>query len=445
MKRAIREHLRDFLAIVVLTLLGLAVAVAILSQQRQPYPDWIPILGEDRFELRAEFSTAQAVVAGQGQTVDLAGVRIGEVSSVELEDGRAVVTLSIENEYAPLIHPDATMLLRPRTGLNDMTVEVDPGTASESVTEGDTLPVSQTEPQVQPDQILATLDGDTRDYLKLLLSGGARGLGGRGEEASATLRRFEPLGRNLARITSELSERRRNISRAITNFRLLSEELARKDTQLGEFVESSNASLGAFAEQEASIRAALRELPPTLRATRSALDSAGEFATATRPALRRLVPPSVALGPALRELRPLLERTYEPLRDQLRPFSRQVRKPVKHLRGAGKALEVATPALRGGFTELNGLLNMLAYNPPGSEEGYLFWGSWLNHTSNAMFFTQDANGPLRHGMIVLSCFTANIAEQIGEQRPFLKTLLEATRLPTSEEICPFEPSPFSSG
>ena len=38
--------------------------------------------------------------------------------------------MSIDNKYAPLIHDNASMLLRPKTGLNDMVVEVDPGTQS---------------------------------------------------------------------------------------------------------------------------------------------------------------------------------------------------------------------------------------------------------------------------------------------------------------------------
>ena len=99
----------------------------ILSQQQQPYPSWVPILGDDRFELKAELSTAQAVTPGQGQTVNIAGVKVGDISAVELEDGIAVVTMLIEEQYAPILRDDSTVLLRPRTGLQDMTLEIDAG------------------------------------------------------------------------------------------------------------------------------------------------------------------------------------------------------------------------------------------------------------------------------------------------------------------------------
>ena len=112
-------------AVVVLIVVGLGVTGVILSQQQQPYPAWVPFLGDDQFELKAEFETAQAVIPGQGQTVNLAGVEIGDVTESELVNGRAVVTMGIEKPYEELIHQNATMLLRPRTGLQDMTVEID--------------------------------------------------------------------------------------------------------------------------------------------------------------------------------------------------------------------------------------------------------------------------------------------------------------------------------
>ena len=46
----------------------------------------------------AEFATAQAVTPGQGQAVDIAGIQIGKVTSVDLEDGHAVVGMDIEPE-----------------------------------------------------------------------------------------------------------------------------------------------------------------------------------------------------------------------------------------------------------------------------------------------------------------------------------------------------------
>ncbi|MGG7382319.1 hypothetical protein ACQ7B2_27395, partial [Escherichia coli] len=66
-------------------------------------------------------------------------------------------------------------------------------------------------PNVNFDEILSSLDGDTRDYLQLLLGGAGEGLGGQGKQLSASLKRFEPTGRYLARLNGALSLRERNI------------------------------------------------------------------------------------------------------------------------------------------------------------------------------------------------------------------------------------------
>ena len=77
--------------------------------------------------MKVELPTAQAVTPGQGQFVRVAGVKIGAIGQVELEDGHAVVHIEIDKKYEGLIREDATALLRPKTSLKDMFLEVDPG------------------------------------------------------------------------------------------------------------------------------------------------------------------------------------------------------------------------------------------------------------------------------------------------------------------------------
>ena len=58
-----------------------------------------------------------------------------------------------------------------------MFVEVDPG-EGETLEDGDSIQVQNTLPDVDPDEFLAALDADTRDYLQLLISGAGKGLEG---------------------------------------------------------------------------------------------------------------------------------------------------------------------------------------------------------------------------------------------------------------------------
>jgi phospholipid/cholesterol/gamma-HCH transport system substrate-binding protein len=448
-KRAIREHLRDFIAIGVLAVLAVVTTSVILVKQQANFPSWLPILGQSHFELKAEFSSAQAVTPGQGQTVDLSGVKIGSVQGVNLESGRAVVTMFIDPKYAPLIHTDSSLLLRPRTGLQDMTIEIDPGQKGQEVQEGSTIPLADTEPNVNPDQILASLDGDTQSFLQLLLQGGAQGLYGHSEQLSAGLRRLDPTVRDIARINSALVKRRQNLRHVITDFGKLSTALGHRDTQLARFVKSSNTVLGSFAKEQNAIRGTLQEFPPTLRQTQSTLTSANKLALILGPASRKLIPSAQALAPALRQVRPLFRETTEPIKNQIRPFARASQKPLRHISQAAGPLATTTTSLSKGFNDLNLLFNGLAYNPPGaSDEGYLFWLAWLNHNTNAVFFTQDAAGPLRHGLVLNSCSVAGLAQQVASQNDFLKTLSDLSRVPTPSDINPVEPDctviPFKS-
>jgi phospholipid/cholesterol/gamma-HCH transport system substrate-binding protein len=443
-KRAIKNHLRDFIALTVLFLIGLGVSAFILSNQRLYLPSWVPGIGKDFYKVKAEFSTAQAVVPGQGQTVDIAGVQVGDIDKVELKNGVAVVSMNIRNKYAPIYH-DAHMLLRPKTGLKDMIVELDPGTkATGALPEGGTIPIQNTAPDVNLDEVLSSLDSDTRTYLQILVDSGGQAFGNKGysSDLRKTFKRFTPTNRDLEKITGLLSQRRANLSRVIHNFSLLTNELGKRDNQLAAFVGSANANFRALASQDANIRQSLQLLPPTLTTARTTLIKADAFARQLGPTLQALRPTARALGPALAATRPFLRITTPVIRDQLRPFARDTQPTTRALRIAADNLKPLTPHLTKTFTVINSLLNTLAFNPAGAEEGYLFWTSWANHDANAIFGTQDAHGPIRRGLIITSCDSLSLLNQVVAANPPLNTLFTLLHAPALASVCP-QPIPGS--
>ena len=56
-----------------------------------------------------------------------------------------------------------------------MFLEVDPGDG-EPLEGGDRIQVENTAPDVDPDEFLSALDSDTRDYLRMLITGAGKGL-----------------------------------------------------------------------------------------------------------------------------------------------------------------------------------------------------------------------------------------------------------------------------
>jgi phospholipid/cholesterol/gamma-HCH transport system substrate-binding protein len=424
-------------AIVFLVVVGVAIGAYILSNQRFYAPAWVPLVGTDFYEVEAELQTAQSVVPGQGQTVNIAGVKVGDIGSVQLENGRAVVEMKIQREHAP-IYRDATILLRPKTGLKDMYLSLDPGTEDAGeVPEGGRISVANTLPDVNPDEVLAALDADTRDYLRILLNAGAEALDDTGPaDLRKTLKRFEPTTRDTERITAGLIERRRNIQRVVHNFQVLATELGANDEQLAQFVDSANANFAAFARQESSLREAVRLLPGTLGESASTLRGVDALAADLGPALQALRPGARALGPSLRQTRPFLRTTTPVIRDELRPFARDVQPTVRDLRRAAADLSVVTPRLTRVVRVVNSLLNTVAYNPPGPEEGYLFWGSWANHIGPTIFGTQDAHGPVRRGLFLVSCAGLAVLDQIKQSSPSLDVLVQLLNAPRRSDVCP---------
>lgn len=439
MKRAIREYSPFFAAIIGLALIAALVGGFILAHQRFYLPSWVPIGGSDFVDYKAALPTAQSITPGQGQTVNVAGVPVGEISKVDLVNGQAVVTMKIRKKFTP-IYRDATILLRPKTGLNDMILELSPGSRSSGVLKGNGkswIPASQTLANVNLDEVLASLDGDTRQYLQLLIGGAGEGLRGQGRQLSASLKRFEPTSRDILKITRKLAERRDNIARTVHNFRLLSEALAGKDQELTRLVGASNVVFKAFADQDAKLRQALQELPPTLQATNTGLGKADTLAKTLGPALGRLRPGARALGPSLKATRPFLVKTEPVIRTQLRPFARDARPTVRALRPAARDLAAVTPNLTASFKVVNYLLNELAYDKPGDgNDSYLFWTAWANHIGNTLFGNGDANGVTRRGLLVVSCAGLSTLDQLKKVNPQLGLLVGLLNPVEQSAVCP---------
>ena len=434
-RRQLRRRGKDALAVLALLVLGTATALVIVSQQKAALPGWVPVFGQDFFHIEADFQTGQSITPGQGQAVTMSGVRIGKIGSVALDDGKASVGLDIEPKYAKLVHSNATFLLRPKTNLNDMVVEVSPGSSSTPMESGAHVPLSSTEPNINPDEVLSNLDTDTRRYLQLLLQGAGQGLEGRGAQLSGIFRRLYPFTRDIARINVEVSKRRLALANVIHNFRLLSEALADKDTQITNFVGSSSVALGHFANQANSLQDALGELPSALRETNAGLSSANTLSEQLRPALHKLTPQADAFAPALRRLQTFFTASGPLIDAQITPFARRVAPPLRTVRATAKPFAKTVQSFRDTLKPLNYGFNELAYDPPGSTQSYLFYLPWLNHDLNAGYLLQDAAGPLRRGIVQLTCHTAGLANGFANGRPFLRTLLQLANIPSTSEIC----------
>jgi phospholipid/cholesterol/gamma-HCH transport system substrate-binding protein len=429
-KRAIKNHTPDFIAILVLIVLAIVVVGYVLHQEGFRFP----LIQSTPFTVNAEFSTAQAVTPGQGQTVRVSGVQIGTLSGVSLKNGYAIVKMSIDQKYKHLIHTNATAFLRPKTGLQDMFVELNPGSPpAPQVKPGYTIPLSQTIPEVNVDEILSSLDGDTRQYLDLLVNGAGQGLNGQGNNLAGVLERFEPTHRDLARLNSAVAVRGRDLQQLINSLRRLNDALAVKQTQIVQMIDSSSTVFGALASEDSHISRAIGDLPGTLRQTTATLQKVQAFAQVLGPTATKLLPAAQAIPAANRALTALAKPSAPIIKSQIRPFVIAARPVVHNLVAPATNLANATPNLGKAFATLNHWFNDLGYYPGGGQHGYLWWLSWLGHTGRTLFSIQDANGDFRPVFIQASCSTLNGLVSLN---PALGSLLNiVTTLLTNAGAC----------
>ncbi len=426
MKRAIRTHIGDFAAILALLVLSIVVAGYILHHERLRFP----FIQSAPFSINAEFSTAQAVAPGQGQTVRVSGVQIGDIGAVTLRSGRAVVRLDIDEQYRHLIHTNATALLRPRTGLKDMFVELNPGAApSPVVRPGFTIPVANTLPDVNVDEILASLDADTRAYLTLLINGAGQGLqGGGGTELAQVLERFEPTHRDLARVNTALARRGSELRRVVNSLQRLNTAVAAEQSAVVRLVDSSATVFHAFAAENTNISRAVADLPGTLQQTTATLGAVTTFARQLGPTATGLLPAAHALKAADGALSALATPSTPIIAHQIRPFVTAASPVVAELSPAAADLATATPDLQRAFVVVNHLVNMLGYAPGGAQHGYLWWLAWLGHNTRTLFSVQDANGPYRPLFIQFSCRQIGLLTNPGSEFALVGSLLNVTPL-----------------
>jgi phospholipid/cholesterol/gamma-HCH transport system substrate-binding protein len=264
--------------------------------------------------LKAQFESANSI--RPNSPVRIAGVEVGKVKSVEPLQGTnaAVLTMELKKTALP-IHNDATAKIRPRIFLEgNFFVDLRPGTpGAPHLDSGDTLKITQTATPVQLDQVLTSLQSDSREDLQHLLDGLSTALNSKpttAEDAeSSPLARGQtaaqsfndalddiPEGeKSTAQVLEALlgTEPGRDLPRLILGTARTAQELDRYENQLKDLITNFNDTTATFAAESDNLRATIRLLPGTLRNANDAFDSLNAafpsvraFATEIRPGVR---------------------------------------------------------------------------------------------------------------------------------------------------------------
>ena len=211
---------------------------------------------KDVYELKAEFTDATGIL--NGDPVKIAGVPVGKVTSFEVTEGRALVSMEIEGDVE--IPTNSLFDIKFLNLLGQRVVDIRPADdpSSEVFAEGETVPETQTNPALDLSVVFNNLrpliqstnpeDINTvaRTVLKVFkgreddLAGILGNLGNLTETLSGRDQRLARLVTDLDQLTKILNRRSLNIRTGLNNFTQFMESLADVTPRIERVVDQLN-------------------------------------------------------------------------------------------------------------------------------------------------------------------------------------------------------------
>jgi phospholipid/cholesterol/gamma-HCH transport system substrate-binding protein len=396
----IRRYGRYFAILLMLVVIGTGAGFYILLKQRLPNPF------STYYSVTAAFPSAAAVVPGLGEPVNVAGVHVGEITGASLQNGQGVIHMEIDPGKLPgrQLYRDAHADLVPNTPLKDMQVNINPGRPATGILpQGTTIPVAQTTSPVDSDDLLDSLDTDTRTWFTSLITELNDGTLGRGKDIRQLFMNLAPTTAQLRQIGDLLAARRQELAQLVHNVGVLTKAISDKDGQLRTVVQAGDQTIQAFATQNVALRQAIGRLPGTLQTARTTLGDVTGFANVLGPTATALLPVARNLPKTLRDTRTLFQGAALLPLDQIPAFVSAVEPLAKQLPPLTRDLRSAIPALIKSFKVLAYVTNETTYDPGGRNPGFLYWLAWFTHNADSFMSNSDANGPAWRALVLSSC------------------------------------------
>ena len=275
--------------------------------------------GGDGYKVTARFLNAGQLV--KGNEVQIGGVPAGTVDDIQITpDGRADVTLKIEEKFTPLrVGTRAVIKQRSLSGIANRFVDIQLGDGDgQEIEDGALLGPDSTDTAVELDQLFNLFDPVARVAVQDFLEGSRKMIAGRGQELNRGTKYLNPVLSTGGRLFRELS---------------------RDEVLLGRFLKDSSKLVGALAERRSDLTGSVRNLNATFGALRNEKDALAESVDRLPPFMRRANTTFVNLRAALDDVDPLVEAS-KPVAERLGPFLEQLRGLARDARPTVRDLSV---------------------------------------------------------------------------------------------------------
>ena len=295
--------------------------------------------GHNPYTARVVLSEPMNLV--QNSDVRIAGVKIGEVDSIQNHDGLAEVTFELDS-HAPLYN-DATVAVGTKTLVGESYLEITRGTPrTGTLRSGGLLPLRSAQESVPLDKIFDALDPAARAEVRQDLRGLGQGLNGRGTALNQMLGALYPTAQNGMTLMDVLAPERRELAALIDQTGTVMGAIGQRTTQLQSLITGAKATAVAVAARDDRVSAMFRKLPSTLDQARTTLTRLGSFSSGATPVFENLAVAAGALRPVIGELGPTAA-SARTLFVKLQPFLSAINPVIDELPASTKQLNALLP------------------------------------------------------------------------------------------------------
>jgi ABC-type transporter Mla subunit MlaD len=387
------------------------------------------------YRVRAIFDNASFVIAGED--VKVAGVNVGTIDSLDVDDQhRAVVVLKIDDPAFIPFRTDARCSVRLQSLIGEQNIQCQPtqprGGGREpapelpKIKDGEPgagqylLPVERNQSPVGADLLNDIMRVPEQQRLPLIINELGAGLSGNGEALQAALRRASPALQQADELVAILARQNKLLAKLTDDSDTVLKPLAEHRKDLTGFIKNAGDAGAATARQGDALEQNFAKFPAFLRELGPAADQLGELADETTPAIRALA----AQAPAVNEAT-----------ERLGPFTKQANPALKTLGKVADQGRATFPKIEDVVTQLNELgipLEPLAENLGGLSKSFDDTGGIESLMRFIYFYTGSVNGEdasghyIRSGISVGSCATRTPDVASGCPARFFTPDAEAT-------------------
>ena len=354
----------------------------------------IPLISQSGYQVEVPLTDVDNLVFQSD--VRIAGVNVGKVEGIETVGRHTMVTLELDESVAPL-HEGSTVKVRNKTLIEETYLEITDGAGAE-YSSGSELPAKAVEHSVQLNDVLTSLDDETRrDLSKVIRSSGAS-LSGTREDVDLVLTGLGDLGDNAGALEA-LAEQSDDL-RALTHSS--TQVLEALDVQQGRIVDlvrDSQRLTQVTSDHEDDVEALMRALPPLLGTTTDASESLERLSDPLATVASNLRASSADLDAALREL-PATTSDLRGLLPSLDTALTRAPETLQYLPPLQRSVDPLVATLEVNLADLN---PMLAYLKPYGPDVVSYWSNLIGFASG-----RDVNGRIARVKPVFSVNTLNL-------------------------------------